>query len=247
MAVKRSKSGTRILDVLEQIARQQPIGVSDLAREMEADKSAIQRAIMTLADGGWIHALPGRTRQWQLTGHIHLVAHLAHSRSSLRQRALPALASLRDETGESTFLTVPDVGRFVVIEVMESRELLRASPYVGAMVLSRGTATGLSILPYLAQEEQERLLGAAPDAMLRASFRETLATGYAISEDATGGGSIIVAAPIFEMDGRPSAAICLSAPAERLPLAAREGVAMKVLQTAQSLSQAPPRVGPTMA
>ena len=241
MSVKSSKSGARILDVLEQIARRQPIGVSDLARAMEADKSAIQRTIVTLAQEGWIEALPGRARQWQLTGHIHLVAHFAHSRSNLRQRALPALAALRDETGESTFLTVPDVGRFVVIEVMESRELLRASPYVGAMVLSRGTATAGAILPYLSPEEQGQLLDGPPDDTLRASFRETIATGYAISEDATGGGSVIVAAPIFERDGRPSAAICLSAPAERLPRAARAGIAARVLHMARSLSHGPPR------
>src|SRR5579859_894639 len=111
VSVKRSQSATRVLAVLEMIARHQPIGVSELARLLEADKSAVQRGVMTLADEGWVHALPDAPTRWQLTGHIHVVAHLAHSRSDLRQRARGVLEALRNETGESIALTTPDVGR----------------------------------------------------------------------------------------------------------------------------------------
>ena len=70
MPVKRSQSASRVLAVLEGIARHQPIGVSDLARLLDADKSAVQRAIMTLADEGWIHSASGSPSKWQLTAHI---------------------------------------------------------------------------------------------------------------------------------------------------------------------------------
>ena len=54
MAVKRNLSAGRMLAVFETIARAQPVGVSALARELGADKSAVQRDLMTLADAGWI-------------------------------------------------------------------------------------------------------------------------------------------------------------------------------------------------
>ena len=53
MAVKRSQSAARVLAALEGIARHQPVGVSELARQLGADKSATQRAIMTLAAPVW--------------------------------------------------------------------------------------------------------------------------------------------------------------------------------------------------
>ena len=67
MTVKRSRSGSRVLAVLEAIARHQPVGVSTLARELATDKSAVQRAIMTLADSGWIHPAARSPTRWQLT------------------------------------------------------------------------------------------------------------------------------------------------------------------------------------
>ncbi len=77
MTVKRSRSATRVLSVLEAIAHHQPVGVSELARVLEDDKSAVQRAIMTLADSGWIEATPSTPRRWHLTAHILTVAHAA--------------------------------------------------------------------------------------------------------------------------------------------------------------------------
>src|SRR5687768_1570267 len=102
-----------MLAVLEEIARHQPIGVSDLARLLEADKSAVQRDIMTLADAGWIGSAPATPSKWQLTAHILAVAHMGNMSSDLRQRARSALEALRDTSGETVLLTVPDIGRFV--------------------------------------------------------------------------------------------------------------------------------------
>lgn len=243
MTVKRSKSGTRILAVLEQIAEHQPVGVSELSRLMDADKSAVQRAIMTLADEGWVHVAPGAGRRWELTGHIHLVARMAQGSSSLRQRALSALAALRDATGETTSLTVPDIGRFVVVEVVESRQLLRTAPHVGMVVLTGDSATGRATLPYLPPERQAELLGGSPpDPILQRGFAMTLAQGFAVSEDDHGGGSINIAAPVFEVDGWPAAAVLLSAPRERLKPADYARAGAMVLQTARELSLARPRI-----
>ena len=67
MAVKRSHSAARMLAVFEAVARTQPIGVSALARDLGADKSAVQRDLMTLADAGWIATSPVGNGQWELT------------------------------------------------------------------------------------------------------------------------------------------------------------------------------------
>jgi DNA-binding IclR family transcriptional regulator len=238
--VKRSQSATRVLAILEMIARHQPIGVSELARLLEADKSAAQRGVMTLADEGWIHATPGPPTRWQLTGHIHVVAHLAHSRSDLRQRARGPLEALRNETGESIALTTPDVGRFVVIEVLESHQMLRTAPHIGMIVSVADSATGLAMLPYMSRERQIELLGRKPNKTELDAFAATLDQGYSISLSDIVTGSVNIAAPIFAVDGVPIAAVVLSAPRERLAGEDRARVGQMVAQTARSLSRGAP-------
>jgi DNA-binding IclR family transcriptional regulator len=241
MAVNGSKSGTRILAVLELIARNQPVGVSEIARLMDADKSAIQRAIVTLAREGWIQAAPLPPTRWLLTGHIHLVAHLAHG--GLRGRVRAALEALRDTSGETTGLTVPDAGRFVTIEAVESRQRLRMALHVGMEVLSDVSATGRAVLPYLPAARQLELLGAPPSAQLQRDFATSVRQGYFVREDDDVYHSINIAAPVFEVDGSPMGAVILCAPRERLTPSDYERVGAMVLRTARELSlSAPPAI-----
>jgi IclR family acetate operon transcriptional repressor len=243
VAVKRSQSASRVLAVLEQIVIHQPVGVSELSRQLAADKSAVQRAIMTLADEGWIRAAPGTPTRWQPTAHILAIAHIAFGSNDLRHRARGALEALRDESGESALLTVPDVGRFVVVDVVESRQLLRAVPTVGLAVPVRGSATSRAILPYMSGERQAELLGGKPDAALLEDFAATIARGYSVSSGDVIAGSTNIAAPIFEVDGRPSGALVVSAPSERLTRADHARIGAMVLKAARGLSRRAMRPG----
>jgi DNA-binding IclR family transcriptional regulator len=234
--VKRSQSASRMLAVLEEIARHQPIGVSDLARLLEADKSAVQRDIMTLADAGWIGSAPATPSKWQLTAHILAVAHMGNMSSDLRQRARSALEALRDTSGETVLLTVPDIGRFVVIDALESRQMLRTVPHIGLSVPVRGSATSRAVVPYMTRERQIEFLGKAPDARLLADFAATLKSGYSVSVGDVVEGSTNIAAPILEM-GHPIGAVVVSGPSERLIATRHRRVGDMVLQTARGLSR----------
>jgi DNA-binding IclR family transcriptional regulator len=240
VTVKRSQSAARVLSVLECVARNQPIGVSELARVLEEDKSAVQRAVMTLADEGWIRPASAAPSKWQLTAHILAVAHLAHMRNDLRQRARAAMEALRDESGETVLLVVPDIRRFVVIDALESRNMLRTVPHLGLGVPVRQSATSRALLPYMTREQQIELLGEAPDARLLAEFATTLKLGYSVSDGDVIDGSTNLAAPILEVDGRPIGAIVVSGPSERLTPKLQRKVGAMVLRTARSLSHGVP-------
>lgn len=215
MAVKPSQSGARILAALEKIAVHQPVGVSDLARSLDANLSAVQRAIQTLADEGWIRPAPGKPVRWELTAHIHSVAQRALGGHDLRRRAHGALEALREETGESVLLNVPDGGKFVVIDVLDSPHYLRISAPVGLIVPAKASATAWALLPYMTPDQQVEYLGEPPDAAMLAHFADTVARGYAISMGDVVPGSTNIAAPVFEFDGRPIGAVLISAPNDR--------------------------------
>jgi IclR family acetate operon transcriptional repressor len=239
MTVKRSRSGSRVLAVLEAIARRQPVGVSALARELATDKSAVQRTIMTLADTGWIHPAVGAPTRWRLTARILAVAHMGHSGNDLRQRARATLESLRDECGETVLLTVQDMLGFVVIEAIESRHMLRTVPHVGMAVPARGSATARAMLPYMTLERQIQLLGKPPDAALLEEFAATRKRGYSVSDGEVSAGATTIAAPILEVDGRPSAAVAVSAPSGRMPRSNQVKIGAMVCQAALRLSHRP--------
>ncbi len=240
MSVKRSQSASRVLAVLERIARHQPVGVSELARRLGADKSAVQRAIMTLADNGWICAAPGTPTRWQLTAHIFAVAHIGHGSNDLRRRARSVLEALRDESQETVLLTVPDIRRFVVIDALESLQLLRTVPSIGLTVPVRGSATSRAVLAYMKSEKQIALLGEAPDAAQRREFEATRRRGYAVNDGDVVQGSTNIAAPIFEADGQPIAAVVVSGPSERLTPKRHPTVGAMVLAAARDLSRNAP-------
>lgn len=238
MPVKPSQSGSRILSALEMIAEHQPLGVTDLARLLADNVAATQRALATLAEDGWIRPAAGKPTRWELTAHIHTVAQHAYGSHDLRRRARPALEALWQETGESVLLNVPDAGRFIVIDVLESPQYLRTAPPVGLIVpASWGSATARALLPYMSSDERMLYLGEPPDAALQRDFLETVERGYAVSEGDVMQGSTNIAAPVFEIDKRPVAAVLVSAPTARIDSDDRVRLGAMVKATAEKLSR----------
>lgn len=241
MAVKRSQSASRVLSVLELVASRQPIGVSAIAKALDEDKSAVQRALMTLADAGWIRVAPEPPTRWELSAHIFTIAHLPHSSANLRDRARRFLDELRDKTGETAFLAIPEVNRFVVIEVAESPHVLRMASRVGQIILPRESATGRALLPYFDARRQAAMLGHAPDEADLAEFAATRARGYGLSAGDVMPGATNLAAPIFDSQAEPVAALVVSGPSERITPERHDEIGALVAQYAAALSRNAPR------
>ncbi len=237
MTVKTSQSGARILCALEKIAQSQPLGVSELARLLGTNVAAAQRAIATLADEGWIRHASGRPVRWELTSHIHTVAQHAYGNHDLRRRARPHLERLLRESGESVLLIVPEDQRFIVIDVLESSHYVRSAPPVGLVVPSKASATAWSMLPFMTADQQQGFLGEPPDAELLGRFAETTVRGYAISRGDVFAGSTNVAAPIFELDGRPVGAVLISVPNDRAGAGEEARLGAMVVEVARELSR----------
>jgi DNA-binding IclR family transcriptional regulator len=237
VAVKRSQSASRAFSVFELIATHQPIGLTHIAKQLGADRSAVQRALATLADSGWIKPSPIAPNRWELSPRVFAVANLPHSAVDLRQRARPVLEHLRDAFGETAFLSIPDAERFVIIDVQESPHPLRAFMRVAELTPVRGSATGRAVLPYLSLEKQIVVLGGAPTEADLVQFAAARARGYGLSVGEIQPGSTSVAAAIFDGDGEPIAALGLSGHAERFTPARHATAGALVVQGARTLSR----------
>jgi IclR family acetate operon transcriptional repressor len=229
-----------MLAALERIAQHQPVGVSELARLLDTNVAAAQRAIATLAEEGWIRSAPGKPMRWELTAHVHTVAQHAYGSHDLRRRARGTLEELWRESGESVLLIVPDGTKFIVIDVLESPHFLRSAPPVGLVVPPRASATAWSMLPYMPPEEQRAFLGMQPDARMLHEFSATRDRGYAVSRGDVFLGSTNIAAPIFEMDGTPIGAVLISVPNDRAGPGEEARLGALALATARRLSRGSP-------
>jgi IclR family acetate operon transcriptional repressor len=228
------------LSVLETIARHQPIGLAALAKMLSEDKSAVQRAIATLASDGWIGLAAESPPRWELSARVFTVAHMGQSNNDLRKRARGALEALRDETGESALLAVPDTHHFVVVDVIESRHVLRTSTAVGTIVPLHSSATGRAVLPFLSRAKQIEILGEEPGPALLDEYKAIRKRGYSVSTGTVFPGATSIAAAIFEADGRPIGAIAITGPTERLSLAHHTRLGSMVITAARNLSRGVP-------
>jgi DNA-binding IclR family transcriptional regulator len=237
LAVKRSQSASRVLAIFELVAAHQPIGVSALAKLLDDDRSAVQRAVLTLADAGWIRLAPEPPVRWELSAHIFTIAHLPDSTNDLRQRTRVVLESLREQTGETAFLAIPDLNRFVVIELAESHHTLRMALKVGQVIGPRESATGRAFLPYLDADRQAAMLGHDPDDADLAEFAATRARGYGLSAGDVMPGATNLAAPLFGAKGEPVAALVVSGPSDRLTPERHADLGELVVRNATALSR----------
>ena len=88
-------------------------------------------------------------------------------------------------------------------------------------------------------KRQIEFLGASPDSATLEEFAATAARGYSISNGDVLGGSTNIAAPIFEVDGRPVAAVVVSAPSDRVTIADHARIGAMVSKTATHISRGP--------
>jgi len=247
MAVKRIRGASRALDVLEAVAAQQPVNVAALARHLGENKSNLQRVLMTLSDDGWIRTVAGTPTRWELTARIYSLVNMGQGHSELRHIARPVLDRLRADTSESVFLAVPDRGRLVTIDVLESTQLVRSVPYIGMIIPPRDSAAGRAVLAHMAADAQADLLGAPPDAELLDDVARIRNRGYSLSDGAVVAGSTNIGGAILDAMARPMAAIVVCALSERMPAENRERVGGLVCEAVERLSRSMSASRPSLA
>ncbi len=215
------------LKVFEAVAMNPRIGVSELAQRLEEPKSTVQRCLVTLHEAGWIRPADGPRRSWVATTRLFTLGRAAESEPRLRSSALPVMQRLRDETGETIHLMVPDGHEVVLIERIDSTQPVRTVRMLGARAPLHVASNGKAVLAYLTAEEQDRYLKGPLERwttrsltrplQIRTQLRRIRETGYAVNIGELDEGVNAVAAPVFNRDMRPIAAVSISCPAIRLP------------------------------
>jgi IclR family acetate operon transcriptional repressor len=235
MPVKPIQAVQRALTVLEAIAELQPVSLATLYREVGFDKSTTQRLLVTLDHQGWIRTTADDATRWELSLHALVVVRRAEGRTTLVERAHPALVTLHRATGETVVLAVPDQGRIVAIDVLESDQLVRTSPRVGMTLPPDSGGAGLAILAWLPPDEVGRYVEDPEDPELVHQLAETRERGWSLSSGSIRQLATSIGTALRDTAGRPVAALVVTGPSDRLTPELYETTAALMVEVTASL------------
>lgn len=218
------QSVMRALRVLEAVAEAgEPIGVAQLARDLDLPKTTVQRNLDALAQAGWIRpeSRNGVTR-WVLSMRAFHIGRNFSPYAELRSLSLPYLQRIATVADENAHLAVRDGDNLVVLERVSSTQPIQHVLAVGAMMPLATTASGKAYLAGLPEPEVEKILaGLDLDVATRqaslADVRACRARGYAIQSNLFRRGLTAVSCPVVDRSGTSVAALSISAPEGRMP------------------------------
>lgn len=219
------------------------ISITEIAAELQIDKSSASRLVKTLVGFGYLQLEPGGRRYmpgtrlyqsgWQLMNML-----------PLRSRARPYLEWLVEQSGECAHIAVYAENKALVIDDVETENSLRVAGNTGRMIPLHCTAVGKGMLAF--SEEMITLLPAelppytartiTDPTLLREHLIETCAQGYALDDEEHEPGIRCIAAPVYSAAGIVIASIGISGPAVRVTPERIAGFGTLVMQAAHRLS-----------
>lgn len=237
--------GMRLLEILADSDR--AMGVSELARLLEQDKSAVYRLLTTLKSGGYLEQDP-ESKKYVIGPRMIVVSSRVLGNNDVYRYARPAMKKLLQDTRETVHLGMQMGDQVVYIAQEVSPEVISVNTESGQREAIHCTAVGKALVAFLPDEEREAVIERLdfrrytpatitdPD-RFRAHCRQVSAQGYAVDDEELYPGVRCVAAPVMGYDGNVLAALGISGPATRLAVEALPRLGEVVAKYAREVSR----------
>lgn len=225
------------------------LGVSELGRQLQIDKSTAHRLLMTMARRDFVR-LTSHSQRYVLGLRLVMLGAVAAANVDLAEIARPHLKGLRDATGEATSLAVLSQGEVLFLARAAVSGVLTVDQGVGTRMPVHCSAHGKALLAGLAERSEANEI-LAVGAMTRftprtITDREELDRhldlvadrGWALDDEEFTSGLRCLAAPIRDAHGAVIASISIAGPASRVSLERLAEFAESVRKSGQEISQA---------
>ncbi len=220
------------IHVVELLADQEALSVSEVAAHLDINRSAAHRFLATLRELGW--AEKDGDGKYRLTFRVLEQAMKVADRFEIRGMARPFMQRLAGLTNETVNLGYWDGRGIVHLDKIDSQNILRMDSRIGSKAPAYCTALGKSILAFLPEEEADGYMASetftstgpntitSPEA-LKIELRKIRKKGVALDDEEMAPGLRCVAAPVFDYTDHPRYALSVSGPAMRMkrPVIAR--------------------------
>jgi IclR family KDG regulon transcriptional repressor len=233
----------RALDILLCFTSDMDLSLTDIAGRVSLHKSTVHRLLASLEGKGFVIRDP-QTEKYRLGFRVwELAANLSRT-DDPAQVLLPEMERLRDELGETVSLYIRDGKERIRIQAVQSNQAIRRVAPVGVRLPLYVGASSKVLLAYANVDEVKQAILNDPEwsvYMDRQAFIEQLTEikekGFATSIEEREPGAAAVAAPIFGMSGKLSAALSVSGPANRLTLEKMISYAPRMIKAAERMGK----------
>lgn len=238
-------SADRVADVVVLFATTgRPMRVTEVARALGLSKAVVHRILQSLTSRSLLRQVPGRA-VYVLGPVLTSLAAGSWSPGELRAVSAPTLRELRDQTGETTTLSVLVGRERVYVDQHESPHEVKMVVDLGQRLPLHSGASSKAILAFLpdqyAEDALRQLREVRPDLDAdgyRAELAEIRGRGYAVSRNERDTGAASVAAPVFGPDHDVLGSISSSGPMFRYEDDDQGAHARLVVTAAQAITAA---------
>lgn len=210
--------GLRILDMLA--SGSDSVGVTQLAKELEVDKSSVSRLVQTLVKYRFAERDP-KTRRYRLGPRIRELNQQMERHTQLNQLAMPFLYELVDKTGENAHLALYAQKQALIIADVESPAPLRVVSGVGRRIPLHCTAVGKCLLafcdiPLPHDFPQLTAQTITKSDELTQHLQQIRQSGIAVDDEEHIIGVRCLGSPVYDHAGEVIASLGISGPAVRI-------------------------------
>jgi DNA-binding IclR family transcriptional regulator len=235
----------RGIKVLELLAEEKALTVSEVGTHLSMQRSAAHRFLATLRDLGYV--AKNEDNRYQLTFRILEMGEKVTRRFEIKQVAHKYMLELSKLFKETVNLGCLDGRDILHLDKIDSSEILRIDSPLWSKAPAYCTALGKSILAHLHKSElneylsRTRLVPRGPNTILskkelREELQKTRDRGYAVDDEELAHGLRCVGAPVFDHTGQVKYAISISSPTMRLPMEGIEAMQKKIREACRQLS-----------
>lgn len=237
----------KTLNVLESLAvSEHGKALKEIAAEVGLVKSSVFRILYTLKQAGYVEQ-PESNGVYRLTLKTAGLSRRNSERLGFATVARPHLARLRDTLDESVALAERRTQSVVLIDVLETSHPLRLSFHIGNDCPIHATALGKAVAAFLSPRDLAALLG-KPDLPqytdrtntkmreLKAELARVHKLGYAVNDEETVLGAVIIGAPVFDSQGNACGALSVNIPTARCSATRKKQLIVAVRDAGQRIS-----------
>ncbi|HSF63109.1 MAG TPA: IclR family transcriptional regulator [Paracoccaceae bacterium] len=238
----------RALGLLEILAQQSGLTLSDLAAQSGQAVATVYRALVTLQGHGMVEVEePGQL--WHIGGGAFRVGSAFLRRTKVVERARQPMDALMRATGETANLGVEWRDEVLFLSQVETHEAIRAFFPPGTKGPMHVSGIGKALLAWyppdrvagiVARQGLQKFttLSITSESILMRDLARTRERGYSIDDQERAEGMRCIAAPVFNAYGEPVAGISVSGPAFRVSLSDAARIGAQVRAAADQVTEA---------
>jgi DNA-binding IclR family transcriptional regulator len=241
--VKSLAKGLRIIDLL---ASQGDISVSQVAASLEISRASSHRFLLTLRDLGYVEK--NKVGRFRLSFKVLELGMKKLEGFEIRHTVKPFMQEIALAFGETVNFGHWDRNAIVHLDKINSKEILRIDAGIGAIAPAYCTGLGKAILAFLPEDDLNNYLQSTKlvavsvktitdRANLRADLEKIQKCGYAVDDEELSLGLRCVAAPIFDYTGKPNYALSISGPSQRITNEKIDAIQAKLVPLCRRISR----------